>query len=197
MHADEHSLLWPRMSMLLLLTVEQVQHKKSLTWEQLKAMTERQVDTEYKSRKMWFLSPLCCTALCRHRTGPQLLGGTVGAQHTGAPEFKCRPENRSMLLLEISFTSMCCLIFIFFIISVFFYFGKKRRNTVVTEGSRLSVAGWWKDLWTLTLDAVANSNCSSFQSCTHTRVGVTESNQCDYWRSDGFQSLWMVATLFL
>lgn len=162
-------------------------------------MTETQVDTGYKSRKMWFLSPLCCAALCWHRTGPQLLGGTVGAQHTGAPEFQCHPENRSVLLWRIGFTSMCCLIFIFFIISVFFHFGKKkrRRDTVVTEGSRLSVAGWWKDLWTLTQDAVANSNCSSFQSRTHTRARVTESNQRDYWRSDGFQSLWMVATLFL
>lgn len=90
-------------------------------------MTETQVDTGCKSRKMWFLWPLCCAVLCCHRTGPQLLGGTVGAQHTGAPEFQCPPENRSMLLLRISFASMCCLIFIFFIISVFFYFGKKEE----------------------------------------------------------------------
>lgn len=97
-----------------------------------------------------------------------------------------------------SVSRACAVLFLSFSLFLFSFISvKKKKNTVVTEGSRLSVAGWWKDLWTLTQDAVANSNCSSFQSCTHTRVGVTESNQRDYWRSDGFQSLWMVATLFL
>lgn len=39
--------------------------------------------------------------------------------------------------------------------------------------------------------AVINSNCSSFRSCAHTVVRVTESDQCYYWRPDGLQGFFV------
>lgn len=149
------------------------------------------------SSSTWRCAALCCTmllCLCCWET-----------VHAGMlPEFWCRPQNCSMSLLRITFTSMCCLtllLFFFYFLNIFHFclvLVKKKKTShrrVKVECSRLTM----RSVNTNAPVAVINSNCSSSRSCAHTVVRVTESDQCYYWRPDGLQGffLWMVATLFL
>lgn len=152
-------------------------------WERLKAVMGRQVDFCIKAgkKKVTPSSAWHCAAV------PQPLGDCA---RRDAPESRCQPEN-SMLLLHLHKHVLSCFLYFFFffflhLVFIFFYFGQKIKSSyrkVMVDCSWLVM----RPVNANTPDAVINSNCSSFQSHTHSVVRVTESDQCCYWRPDGLQ----------